>query len=78
MIWKDLYLDKAIKNIDRLIDLIDDLQTINKLENDIVELHIERFDILQLTREVFETLEMQAQNKNIALEKKIAHLQRTV
>lgn len=61
------YLNKAITNTERLISLIDDLQTINKLENDIIDLQIERFDILQLVKEVFETLELPAEAKNINL-----------
>lgn len=61
------YLDKAIRNTERLISLIDDLQTINKLENNIIDLQTENFDILQLTREVFETLELPANGKGIKL-----------
>ncbi len=61
------YLNKAAKNTERLIALIDDLQTINKLENNIVELQFENFDILQLAKEVFETLELSSKSKNIEL-----------
>ena len=61
------YLIRADKSVDRLIDLVEDLDSITKLESGQTELVIEKFNIVELTKEVFEALEINAQTKNITL-----------
>ncbi len=61
------YLKKADKNIERMINIIDDLETISQLESGALHLDIEKFDIVVLCKEIFEQMELQAQKKNIKL-----------
>lgn len=61
------YLQRAAKNIDRLQNIVEDLQTINRLESGHIMLDIREFDIHDLTDEVFADLEMKASERNIRL-----------
>lgn len=61
------YLDRTAKNVDRLITIVDDLETISKLESGNLVLDIRKFDIRDLVKEVFESHEMTAQRRNIQL-----------
>lgn len=67
------YLERAEKSIDRLINIVNDLDTINKLENDMNRLKIEDFDIVALTKEITEQLEMEAAKRNIKVSVKGAN-----
>lgn len=59
------YLERAEKSIDRLINIVNDLDTINKLENDMNRLKMEEFDIVALAKEITDQLEMEATKRNI-------------
>lgn len=59
------YLERAEKSIDRLINIVNDLDTINKLENDMNRLKMESFDIVALAKEIVEQFEMEAAKRNI-------------
>ena len=59
------YLERAEKSIDRLINIVNDLDTINKLENDMNCLKMEEFDIVALAKEITDQLEMEATKRNI-------------
>jgi two-component system phosphate regulon sensor histidine kinase PhoR len=59
------FLTSASKNVDRLVNLIDDLDEISKLESGEQQLNYSLFVIQDLTREVFESLSIKASNKNI-------------
>ncbi len=61
------YLERAEKSIDRLINIVQDLDQISKLESGILKLHLERFDLVEVVREVVETLEIEAARKNITI-----------
>ncbi|MBP3357234.1 MAG: sensor histidine kinase [Rikenellaceae bacterium] len=61
------YLERTEKSIDRLINIITDLDEISKLESDVTRLHMERFDIVALTREIVETAELEAAKKSILI-----------
>lgn len=61
------YLKKADKNIERMINIIDDLETISQLESGSMILDIEDFDIESLINEVFEQMELLANKKGIQL-----------
>jgi len=61
------YLKRSEKSIERLIRIVDDLDEIAQLESGQMALKITRFDILALTREVIELLEMKASKKGIRL-----------
>ena len=61
------YLERAEKSIDRLINIVNDLDTISKLESNMNRLKMERFDIVALTKEIAEQAEMEADQKGIKI-----------
>jgi two-component system phosphate regulon sensor histidine kinase PhoR len=61
------YLQRTAKNIDRLQAIVEDLETINKLESGQMVLDLREFDIHELTDDVFSDLEMRATERNIRL-----------
>lgn len=61
------YLTRADKNLERLIALVEDLDSISKLEAGREVLNPEKFNIVNLFEEVFSLFELRAQEKNIAL-----------
>ncbi len=61
------YLMKAEKNVERMVSLIEDLDIISKLESGEIKLDFSSFDIVALTKEVIELLEIKARQKNIFL-----------
>jgi two-component system, OmpR family, phosphate regulon sensor histidine kinase PhoR len=62
------YLKRAEKSIDRLINIIDDLETITQLESGGLDLDIDTFDIALLCKDIYAALEMNAAKRNIKLE----------
>ena len=62
------FLERANKSVDRMINIIDDLEVISRLETEQSELDIQKFNILNLVKEVFDQLEQKAQQMNIKLE----------
>ena len=61
------YLERAEKSIDRLINIVNDLDTISKLENDMNRIKMEAFDVVALAKEIAEQLEMRSMQRNIKL-----------
>lgn len=61
------FLKKAAKSIDRLTDLVEDLIHISQLETGQLRMEMEKFDIHNLTLEIFEALEMRANEKQVTL-----------
>lgn len=61
------FLQRSEKSINRMIALVDDLEYISKLESGELKLKPERFDLLQLTKEVFDFLEMKAEKTTTKL-----------
>ncbi|WP_300721934.1 ATP-binding protein [uncultured Alistipes sp.] len=59
------YLERAEKSIDRLINIVNDLDTISKLESNMNQLKMERFDIVALAKEIAEQAEMEADKRGI-------------
>lgn len=62
------FLQNAARNIDRLVNLVDDLDQIARLESGEQELNLKPFVIQDLAREVFESLEIKTREKNIRLQ----------
>lgn len=62
-----LYLNKAAKSLDRLISIVEDLESISKLEAGELIIEAQTFDINDLTKEVIESLELRAKERNIIL-----------
>lgn len=61
------YLQRAGKAVDRLIYIVKDLDLITKLEAGTLNINWEVFDIVELIQNSFESLEMKAIKKQIAL-----------
>jgi two-component system phosphate regulon sensor histidine kinase PhoR len=62
------YLRRAEKSVDRLISIIDDLETITQLESGGLILDIDAFDIAALVKEIYASLELNAAKRNTKLE----------
>ena len=61
------YLERAVKNVERLNTIVEDLEVISRLESGELILEMQNFDIRALTDEVFEELEMKAEERGIKL-----------
>ena len=57
------YLERAEKSIDRLINIVNDLDTISKLESSMNKLDMEKFDVVALAKEIAGQAEMEADKK---------------
>ena len=62
-----LYLRRAEQSINRMINIVEDLDSIARLESGEFALKIEAFNLLKLFEEVIEYLEMPASQKNIKI-----------
>lgn len=61
------FLASTARNIDRLVNLVDDLDEISKLEAGEQLLYLENFVVQDLVKDVFESLALQAEVKQIKL-----------
>jgi two-component system, OmpR family, phosphate regulon sensor histidine kinase PhoR len=61
------YLQRAARNVDRLQIIVEDLETINKLEAGQMVLDLREFDLYDLAEEVFADLDLRARERNIRL-----------
>lgn len=59
------YLLKTERSIERLITIVEDLEAISKLESGELKLALSKFDILELSREVIDFLEIKARKKKV-------------
>lgn len=62
------YMEKTEKSINRLISIVEDLESISKLETKTLNLNFEKFNIVRLVDEIFETQEIRANKKGIRLQ----------
>ena len=62
------YLKRADKSVERMINIVEDLEVISRLETEQSELDIQIFDINKLVEEVFDQLEMRANEMKISLQ----------
>jgi two-component system, OmpR family, phosphate regulon sensor histidine kinase PhoR len=60
------FLGSASRNVDRLVNLLDDLDEISKLETGVIKINRENFIIQDLLKEVYDSLLLKAQEKNIS------------
>ena len=60
------FLEKTGKNVERLVNLIRDLDEISKLERGEIKLHKHNFVIQDVVKEVFESLSWKGEQKNIS------------
>lgn len=61
------YLERTEKSVNRLISIIDDLESISRLESGELKLELMRFNICKLVEDVFEEYDLLAEERNIKL-----------
>jgi two-component system phosphate regulon sensor histidine kinase PhoR len=61
------YLERTEKSINRMISIVEDLESISRLESGELDLNYTKFNMLELFREVFELQEMMAKERKISL-----------
>ena len=61
------YLKRAENGVERLIEIVADLDMITKLESSELKLDVTRFDIVEAFKDVFDMFELKAEEKDIAL-----------
>lgn len=64
---RDKYLERIDKSVERLLNIVNDLDMINQYETGEIKLTITRFDINILIREILDLLDLEAQKKNATL-----------
>lgn len=62
-----MFLERAAKAIDRMTNILEDLDELTKLEVNELKLEIRPFDIRELAREVMDSFEMKAQEKGMTV-----------
>jgi two-component system phosphate regulon sensor histidine kinase PhoR len=62
-----LYLERAEKSTERIVDIVTRLDEISRLESGEPHLEYSRFDVVALAREIADTFEMEAQAKGIKI-----------
>ncbi len=68
-----LYLERTEKSINRMINIVEDLEAISRLESGELKLEKEDFNIISLTKDVFEMQEMLAEKYEIKLVFRLHH-----
>ena len=66
------FLLKAAKSVDRIVTLLDDLDSITRIEGGLYNLSKTKFDVVELVREVIDSLEQKAKKGNVRLRLKNA------
>jgi len=61
------YLKRASKSVDRMINLLQDMDMLNKLESGILEVKMIPFDLAKLIRDVIDSLEDSAKKRGVKL-----------
>ena len=61
------YLERAEKSVDRMINIINDLDTIARLESDMNEMRFETFDVVALAKDIAEQSEIEASKRGISI-----------
>lgn len=61
------YLERAIKSVDRMTAIIEDLDEITKLESGTIHMNLEKINIVDLVQEIVSALELKAKKNNVEL-----------
>lgn len=61
------YLERSDKNVQRLIALVKDLDTISKLETGLIKPDYQEFDIVDVINDIFDVLELKANEFGVTL-----------
>jgi two-component system phosphate regulon sensor histidine kinase PhoR len=61
------YLERSSKSVDRMINIVEDLEMISKIESNRLDLEFTRWNIVDYIQELFDILEMKAKKRSITL-----------
>jgi len=61
------YLERAEKSVEKLIKLLNELDMIIRLDTGEIQLNIQRIDLIELVKEVIESIELKAEKKHIKI-----------
>lgn len=61
------FLERASKGVDRMTNILEDLDAITRLESEKIKINSKRVDIVDLSNEILESFELKAAEKNINL-----------
>ncbi|TXC78921.1 sensor histidine kinase [Luteibaculum oceani] len=61
------FLEKASRSTDRMVAMIEDLDSISQLESGKLKLYQEEFDVVALAQDIIDSLEMRAKEHNVTL-----------
>lgn len=61
------FLERASKGVDRMTNILEDLDTITKLESERIKINKKNIDVKDLAEEILESFEIKAKEKNIRL-----------
>ena len=61
------YLSRTSKSVDRMINIVEDLEMISKIESDRLDLEFTDWDIVSMTQDVFDQVEMKAKKRSVSL-----------
>ncbi len=61
------FLERAVKGVDRMVNLIEDLDSIAQLETGEMKLEITKFNLLEIAKETIDTFEIKATERKIKL-----------
>ena len=61
------YLQRSSKSVDRMINIVEDLEMISKIESNQLELEFTRWNIVDHISEIFDVLEMKAKKRSVTL-----------
>ena len=62
------YLERTNKSVERMINIVEDLEVISRLETEQSQLDLQPFNIIELVEDVFDAFEMKANHMDIQLE----------
>ena len=62
------YLERTNKSVERMINIVEDLEVISRLETEQSQLDLQPFNIIELVEDVFDAFEMKANQMDIQLE----------
>lgn len=65
---RDKYLQRIDSSVDRLLNIVKDLDMINRFESDQIELNLNHFDINELIEDIFDLLDLDAKKHLMKLE----------
>lgn len=65
---RDKYLERIDKSVERLLNIVKDLDMINRFESGQINLKFSTFDINHLIQEIFDLLEMEAERQSMTMQ----------